>query len=53
MKLKPCVFVQHAPYATRTLGKKLDERLCGCDYVTVGADGGMTVVFRDGTGMKV
>lgn len=28
-----------------------DERLWGCmgDYVTVGADGGMTVVFRDGT----
>ena len=31
-----------------------DERLWGCmvDYVTVGADGGMTVVFRDGTGMR-
>ncbi|MBQ7496611.1 MAG: hypothetical protein IJU00_02050 [Selenomonas sp.] len=28
-----------------------DERLWGCmvDYVTVGADGGITVVFRDGT----
>ena len=28
-----------------------DERLWGCmvDYVTVGVDGGMTVVFRDGT----
>ena len=30
-----------------------DERLWGCmvDYVTVGVDGGMTVVFRDGTGI--
>jgi len=23
------------------------------DYVTVGVDGGMTVVFRDGAGMKM
>ena len=32
-----------------------DERLWGCmvDYIVVGVDGGMTVVFRDGTGMKV
>ncbi|MBO6293884.1 MAG: recombinase, partial [Selenomonas sp.] len=31
-----------------------DERLWGCmvDYVTVGVDGGMMVVFRDGTGIK-
>lgn len=31
-----------------------DEQLWGCmvDYVTAGADGGMTVVFRDGTGMR-
>ena len=30
---------------------QFDERLWGAmvDYVTVGADGGMTVVFRDGT----
>lgn len=30
---------------------EFDEWLWGCmvDYVTVGADGGMTVVFRDGT----
>ncbi len=30
-----------------------DERLWGAmvDYVTVGVDGGMTVVFRDGTGI--
>ena len=30
---------------------ELDERLWGAmvDYVTVGVDGGMTVVFRDGT----
>ena len=30
---------------------EFDERLWGCmvDYVTVGVDGGMTVVFRDGT----
>ena len=30
---------------------EFDERLWGAmvDYVTVGADGGMTVVFRDGT----
>ena len=30
---------------------KFDERLWGAmvDYVTVGVDGGMTVVFRDGT----
>ena len=29
------------------------ERLWGAmvDYVTVGVDGGMTVVFRDGTGI--
>ena len=34
---------------------EFDEQLWGCmvDYVTVGADGGMTVIFRDGTGMKV
>ena len=32
---------------------EFDERLWGAmmDYVTVGADGGMTVVFRDGTGI--
>ena len=32
---------------------EFDERLWGSmvDYVTVGADGGMTVVFRDGTGI--
>ena len=32
---------------------EFDERLWGCmvDYVTVGVDGGMTVVFRDRTGM--
>ena len=32
-----------------------DERLWGCmvDYVTVGVDGGMTVVFRDGTAIRV
>lgn len=43
----------------RTLGAQaepvaeFDERLWGAtvDYVTVGADGGMTVVFRDGTGI--
>ena len=31
-----------------------DERLWGAmvDYVTVGVDGGMTVVFRDGTGIS-
>ena len=31
-----------------------NERLRGCmvDYMTVGADGCMTVVFRDGTGMR-
>lgn len=31
--------------------ENFDERLWGCmvDYVTVGVDGGMTVVFRDGT----
>lgn len=30
---------------------EFDERLWGCmvDYVTVGVDGGMMVVFRDGT----
>ena len=30
---------------------EFDERLWGCmvDYVTVDVDGGMTVVFRDGT----
>lgn len=30
---------------------EFDERLWGAmvDYVTVGVDGGMTVVFRDGT----
>ena len=34
---------------------EFDERLWGAmvDYVTVGVDGGMTVVFRDGTGIKV
>ena len=34
---------------------EFDERLWGVmvDYVTVGADGGMTVVFRDGTGIKI
>ena len=33
---------------------EFDERLWGAmvDYVTVGADGGMTVVFRDGTWIK-
>ena len=33
---------------------EFDERLWGAtvDYVTVGVDGGMTVVFRDGTGIK-
>ena len=33
---------------------EFDERLWGCmvDYVTAGADGGMTVVFWDGTGMR-
>ena len=32
---------------------EFDERLWGCmvDYVTVDADSGMTVVFRDGTGI--
>ena len=32
---------------------EFNERLWGCmvDYVTVGVDGGMTVVFRDGTGI--
>ena len=32
---------------------EFDERLWGAmvDYVTVGADGGMTVVFRDGRGI--
>lgn len=32
---------------------EFDERLWGAmvDYVTVGADGGMTVVFWDGTGI--
>ena len=31
-----------------------DERLWGCmvDYVTVGVDGGIMVVFRDGTGIE-
>ena len=30
---------------------EFDERLWGAmvDYVTVGVDGGMTVMFRDGT----
>ncbi|MBQ1509271.1 MAG: hypothetical protein IIZ54_00035 [Selenomonadaceae bacterium] len=34
---------------------EFDERLWGCmvDYVTVGVDGGMTVVFRDGAGIDV
>jgi len=33
---------------------EFDERLWGAmvDCVAVGADGGMTVVFRDGTGMS-
>ena len=33
---------------------EFDERLWGAmvDYVTVGVDGGMTVMFRDGTGMS-
>lgn len=33
---------------------EFDERLWGAmvDYVTVGADKGLTVVFRDGTGMQ-
>ena len=33
---------------------EFDERLWGAmvDYVTVGVDGGMTVVFRDGMGMS-
>ena len=41
--------VQEEPLA------EFDERLWGCmvDYMTVGADGCMTVVFRDGTGMGV
>lgn len=32
---------------------EFDERLWGAmvDYVTVSVDGGMTVVFRDGTGI--
>ena len=32
---------------------EFDERLWGAvvNYVTVGVDGGMTVVFRDGTGI--
>ena len=32
---------------------QFDEQLWGAmvDYVTVGVDGGMTVVFRDGTGI--
>ena len=40
--------------AQKELLAEFDERLWGCmvDYVTVGADGGMTVVFRDGTGMR-
>ena len=34
---------------------EFDERLWGAmvDYVTVGVDGGMTVVFRDGTDILV
>ena len=34
---------------------EFNERLWGCmvDYVTVGADGSMTVVFRDGTSVDV
>ena len=34
---------------------EFDEQLWGCmvDYVTVGVDGGMTVVFRDGTGISI
>ena len=34
---------------------EFDERLWGAmvDYVTVGVDGGLTVVFRDGTEMGV
>lgn len=34
---------------------EFDERLWGAmvDSVTVGADGGMTVVFRDGTDILV
>ena len=34
---------------------EFDERLWGAmvDYVTVGVDGGMTVVFRDGIGIKI
>lgn len=41
--------------AQKELLAEFDERLWGCmvDYVTVGADSGMTVIFRDGTGMKV
>ena len=33
---------------------EFDERLWGAmvDYVTVGVDKGLTVVFRDGTGIK-
>ena len=33
---------------------EFDERLWGCmaDYVTVGVDKGMTVVFRDGTEVR-
>lgn len=40
--------------AQKELLEEFDERLWGCmvDYVTAGADGGMTVVFRDGTGMR-
>lgn len=34
---------------------EFDERLWGCmvDYVAVGTDDGMTVVFRDGTEISV
>ena len=34
---------------------EFDERLWGCmvDYVTVGVDGGMTVMFRDGTSLSM
>ena len=34
---------------------EFDDRLWGAmvDYVTVGVDGGMAVVFQDGTGIKI
>ena len=44
--------LQHLVPHMRSEEEKFDERLWGSmvDEVTVGVDGGMTVVFRDGTG---